>query len=146
MPVRFSLRHLLFAVTIAAFAVWSLSIGISRTQHNIEASRSTYAARLVAQMCVHHMAANNDSWPSNWRDLEDDFGPCLTRSGQSWSFDNLKERVGIDWDADLRDLSSKPDSNNIIWVAADPSFSFHGTNPTAIVRRYLGSNQRNNTK
>ena len=83
--IRFSLGHLLFAVDIAACVAWSISLGISRTSHNIEANRSTYAARLVAHMCVAHMKANSHTWPRDWGDLRDDFSPCLAQSGQSWT-------------------------------------------------------------
>ena len=137
--LRYNLRHLMFAVTIATFAAWSISTGVSRTRHNIEASQSTYAARLVTRMCVRHMSANGGSWPKRWHDLRDDFAPCLARSRQSWTFDDLKERVGVDWNVSPTDLLSEPNSPNVIWVASDPEFSFHGTTPNTIVLEHLES-------
>lgn len=142
MTIRFSLRHLMLALTIAVFGAWSISIGVSRTRHNIDASQSTYAARLVAQMCVRHMSLNGGSWPKDWHDLQDDFAPCLARTRQSWTFDDLKDRVGVDWSVNPTDLLSKPDSPTVIWVASDPTFSFHGTTPNAIVLRHLETASR----
>ncbi|WP_182869751.1 hypothetical protein [Stieleria mannarensis] len=142
MTPRFSLRQLMFALTIAVFGVWSISIGLSRARHNADASQSTYAARLVAQMCVRHMSFNGDSWPKGWQELRDDFAPCMARTRQSWDFDDLKERVGVDWNLDPADLLTVPDSATVIWVASDPDFPFHGTTPNAIVLRHLHDRNR----
>lgn len=138
--MRFSLRHLMLAVTIAACAAWSIKLGISRTRHNIEANRSTYAARLVAQMCVEHLKANN-AWPTGWDELRDDYGPCVAQSGQAWSFDELKERVGVDWSINPNYLPPGP----ILWVANDPTFPFFGTTPDEIVTQYVESAARART-
>lgn len=140
--MRFHLRHLLFAVAMAAGLAWSIRIGMQRTQHNIEASRSTYAARLVAQMCVRHLQSNQLAWPRNWEELRDEFDPCLARSGQTWTFEDLQERVAVDWNWDAKARHDEtPDSpaDPIIWVASDPDFRFYGMTPSDIVLGYLQS-------
>ena len=129
----------MFAVLIAAGLVWSVGLGISRTRHNLEVNQSEYAARLVAEMCVEHMRANRLAWPRNWEDLQDDFQPCLARSGQSWTFADLKKRVGIDWKVELKQLSSDSHAKSVIWIASDPGRGFYGTSPNEIVSSYLAS-------
>lgn len=137
--MRFHLRHLLLGVTVAAGVAWSIKLGVSRAQRNIEASRSTYAARLVAQMCVEHMKANHQAWPRRWDDLRDEFPACLARSGQTWTFADLERRVGVDWQADTAALTGGTQAGPVIWVADDPDFRFHGTTPEEVVKRYLQS-------
>ena len=135
--LQYNVRRLMFAVTIVAVAAWSITRGITRTRHNIEVSQSTYAARLVAQMCVEHMKTNELAWPRNWEELRDDFGPCLARSGQTWTFPDLKERVGVDWNVNPKNLGTN--SKPIVWVASDPSTTFHGIHPNEIVSNFIAT-------
>ena len=136
--MQFRLRTLLFAVLIAAGLVWSVGLGISRTRHNLEANQSEYAARLVAEMCVEHMRANRLAWPRNWEDLQDDFS-TVARSGQSWTFSDLKKRVGVDWKVEPKQLLSDSHTKSVIWIASDPGRGFYGTSPNEIVSSYLAS-------
>lgn len=137
--MQYHLRHLMFSVTVFAVAAWSIAVGITRTRHNIEVSQSTYAARLVAQMCVEHMKTSGLAWPRNWEELRDDVGPCLARSGQTWTFADLRKRVGVDWNVNPRKDRLATDSKPVVWVASDPNATFHGIHPNEIISKYLAS-------
>jgi hypothetical protein len=139
LAMQYNLRHLMFAVTIVAVAAWSITLGITRARHNIEVSQSTYAARLVAQMCVEHMKTNGLAWPRNWEELHDDFGPCLARSGQTWTFADLRNRVGVDWNVNPKEDHFGTNSKPIVWVASDPTTTFHGLHPNEIISKYLAT-------
>ncbi len=129
----------MFVVTIAVVAAWSITLGITRARHNIEVVQSTYAARLVAQMCVEHMKLNGLAWPRNWDELRDDFGPCLAQSGQTWTFADLKKRVDVDWNVNPKKDQIGTGSKPVVWVASDPTTTFHGIHPNAIVSKYLAT-------
>lgn len=135
--MRFSLKHLMFVVAMAAIAMWSITKGIARTRHNMEVNQSTYAARLVAHMCVQHMKANSHTWPRNWGELRDDFGPCLKQSGESWTFDELTKRVDVDWDLNPMEFPPNDHGRPVVWVASDPTAKFHGSHPNEIVSAYV---------
>ena len=134
---RYNLRHLMFAVALVAVATWSIMRGIARARHNIDSAQSTYAARLVARMCVEHMKTNGNEWPRNWEELRDDFGPCLARSGQTWTFADLSRRVGVDWNVNPKVCQLSADSKPVVWVASDPTTTFHGIHPNEIISKYL---------
>ena len=137
--MRFRLKHLLLAAAIVAFFVWSMKLSVLRTQHNIETTRSTYAALLVAEMCVTHMKSNGQAWPTCWEDLSDDFQPCLARSGQTWAFADLEQRIAVDWRADPVQVLANPDSAAVIWIVAEPDATFRGLSPNDILVRHLSA-------
>jgi hypothetical protein len=83
------------------------------------------------------MKTNGLAWPRNWEELRDDFGPCLARSGQAWTFADLKDRVGVDWKVDPKKLTFELDSKPVVWVASDPTQKFYGIHPNEIVSQYL---------
>ena len=136
---QYKLWHLLYAITIAAGFVWAIRLGVTRTRHNMEVAESSYAARLVAQMCVEHMKANAIAWPKNWEELEDDFELCLARSGQTWNFADLQERIDVDWNVNPNEVELAIDAKPVVWVASDPSATFYGLHPNEIVSRYLAA-------
>ncbi|PHR95215.1 MAG: hypothetical protein COA78_30630 [Blastopirellula sp.] len=138
--MQFRLRTLFLAVMIVA----GIALGVKNAMQNIEDTQSTFAARLVANMCVSHMEANHQQWPANWEDLRDDFEPCLARSGESWEFDDLENRVEVNWNADPWILTAQQDNPNaeapqLIWVRSDDEVKFYGTSPEWIILNYLKS-------
>ncbi|WP_442511261.1 hypothetical protein SH528x_002931 [Novipirellula sp. SH528] len=137
--LQYSSRHLMFATAFVAVAIWSITTTVARTRQNIEAVQSTYAARLVTQMCVAHMKANGDAWPKDWEDIRDDFAPCLARSGQTWTFAELNDRVGVDWHFNPKDSQFGLESSSVVWIASNPTQEFYGTHPNEIVSQYLAS-------
>jgi len=137
--MRYRLKHMLLVVVVVALAAWSIQIGVRRTRRNIELARSSYAGRLAAEMCVEHMKTNGQQWPKSWDDLADEFGPCLARSGQSWSFAELKQRVGIDWNTDLERLMTQVNPPDVIWIVDDPDYPIYGLTPNEIVKQHVKS-------
>ena len=141
-PIQFGLRHVLFGMIVIAGLIWSMKLGFSNAKHNIEATKSSYAALLVARMCVEHMKANELAWPKNWDELHDHYESCRVHARQSWTFQDLKKRVAIDWHAEPRHLAE--DSECIIWVATDPNFEFHGLSPNQILLQFVDSVESSN--
>jgi hypothetical protein len=69
-----------------------------------ESIHNSYAVWWVADMVVEHLQANSGKWPEGWEDLRDDYQTCVKRSGQPWTFEELSQRVIIDWHADPQQL------------------------------------------
>ena len=111
--MTFRIRSLLiFAVIVACFA-WAIS-GVNGILHSIRESQRGNTVGWVARMAVSHMEANNGNWPRNWDELQDDYKTVVCEFGQPWQFEELKENVQIDWDADLdclRELVEADDYN-----------------------------------
>ena len=63
-----------------------------------------YAVWWVADMVIEHLESNGDRWPTNWDDLQDDYDACVKRSGPAWTFEELRDRVTVDWNADPSEL------------------------------------------
>ena len=100
--MQLSIRKFLFliAVLCVIFSIAGVFYGIHTKRRNAD------AVWWVADMVVEHLGANDLSWPSNWDDLEDDHQTCVSRSGQAWQFEELKERVNVDLDAQNRRIDS----------------------------------------
>lgn len=64
-----------------------------------------YAVWWVADMVIEHLESNGGRWPTTWDDLQDDYDACVRRSGAAWKFDELQERVTVDWNANPSELA-----------------------------------------
>lgn len=133
--LQFNLKTLLIATCVVALPIWSARITIERTVRNMEATRSAYAAQMVAYMCVEHMKNNHQAWPKSWDELDDDFNAGLTRAGRKWEWtiDDLKERVEVDWRADLTNL----EPNSVVWIKDFPDREWYMTFTNEIIASYL---------
>ena len=98
--MTFSIRTLLiFAVIVACFA--SAISAVNGLLHSIREAQRGNTVGWVARMAVSHMQANSGSWPRSWDELQDDYKTVVCEFGQPWQFEELRENVQIDWDADL---------------------------------------------
>lgn len=93
-------------------------------------------------MIVLHLQGNDDVWPRSWEDLRDDYETCVVRSGGPWSFEELQQRVRVDWNADAKRLASQanaagPVRFRVIRLADGSDDHYQGYEPNAIVRDYL---------
>lgn len=136
--MRFRIRTLLILIVAAALVAYLVS-SLLRTR---EAIHDAYAVWWVADMVVEHLKANEDQWPSSWDDLLDDYQTCVTRAGaQPWRFEDLKQRVEIDWNADPEDLVGRDFQGNsdvrFIWRKSGSQASWSDAEPNQIVLDYL---------
>ena len=96
-------RRLILSIAFLAVAggAWYL-------YHRIDAVvRNAYAVEWVAGMIVDHLEANDGAWPKNWDDLRDDYELGELKAGRPWTFDELRDRVVVDWNADPQLLASQ---------------------------------------
>ncbi len=119
-----------------------VAFGISTVIGVKNAIRNSYAVWWVADMVVEHLDANDDEWPKDWGDLRDDYQTCVINArAQPWEFDELKRRVGIDWNAEpidlvARQINGEPEFR-AIWLADGSNSNWADAEPNQIVLDYL---------
>lgn len=138
---QFNLKSLLIATFVVACVTCTTIVGANRTKRNMEATRSAYGAQLVAYMCVEHMKANNQSWPTSWEEIDDDLVAGYARSGQKWTWtgEELKRRVSVNWNPDLGQIKANSTLKPVAWISDFPNRKHYMTSPNEIVSRYLNS-------
>jgi hypothetical protein len=104
--------------------------------------RNMYSVWWVADMVTDHLAANNDSWPRSWDDLHDDYEAAVKRSGRPWSFEELSQRVVVDWSVDtktLKEAAAVGSEFRVIWLSDGTNAHWETREPNQMVRDYLRS-------
>lgn len=137
--MRFHLRSFLIFVAVVGVCV---AILVSRLNHANRVAQTAYAQWWAADMVINHLRENPEHWPSGWEDLSDDYDTCVSRSGQPWTFDEIKSRVLIDWEVDLKTFFNEANNGNVAKViqAKDKSSShWKGREPNKMVFQYLKS-------
>ena len=102
--------------------------------------RNMYAVWWVADMVTLHLAANNESWPHSWDDLRDDYEYCVKTSGRPWSFEELSQRVVVDWNVDTQKMEQAVADGSdfrVIWLRDGSNSSWRGREPNQILKDYL---------
>lgn len=105
---------------------------------------NSYAVEWVANMVTEFMATHNDAWPAGWDDLREPYERLTERAGKSCTFDELRGRVDVDWNADPQILShSQPIPTGppfkVIWLRDGSATYWTGAEPNQIVLAYLRS-------
>ena len=104
--------------------------------------RNSYAVWWAADMAIEHLRENENQWPRTWDDLRDDYAACVSRSGQPWTFDEIRQRVTIDFDVntvDLLDGSKGMETPKFSVIRSSDGTKSHwqGKEPNTIIHKYL---------
>lgn len=104
--------------------------------------RNAYAVWCVADMVIEHLKANEDRWPADWDDLRDDYETCTKRSGTPWTFDELRSRVVIDFEADVSELKEKSigaeqPEFRVIWLSDGSDAHWSNREPNTKLLQYF---------
>jgi hypothetical protein len=123
------------AVAAAGGAAWF-------ARRTAETVRDAYAAEWVAGMVVEHMRTNGGAWPRGWDDLRAPYESVAARAGRPWSFEQLRERVEVDWAADPARLADAPDGGpgppfRVIWLRNGGDAHWQGREPNRVVLEHL---------
>ena len=118
-------RHL--GKTLATFVSMLVVSGILLIWSTNNTIRDAYCQWWVADMIIEHLIAHQNRWPQSWDDLRDDYETRVARSGQHWTFEELKDRVGVDWDVNIEELKAATASPHeppfrVVW----PTKGFEG--------------------
>ena len=120
---------------VVGAGVW-FAYTMHRTIHN------SYAVWWAADMVIEHLKANDNQWPQNWDELRDDYDTCVKRSGQPWTFNEIRQRVTIDFDTDADELLEKARGLNqpnfsVIRLSDGTDSHWSGHEPNTIILKYL---------
>lgn len=102
----------------------------------------SYAVWWVADLVVDYMEHHENRWPSGWDDLLEPYERLAEKSGRPWTFEELQERVDVDWDADPRELARAPARHGAapfraIWLKDGGEWYWGAHEPNDIVWSYL---------
>lgn len=70
-----------------------------------ETFREAYALCWVSGMVVDYMEGNDGRWPREWDDLKGPYELAVAQVGRTWTFDDLRSRVDVDFSADPKELA-----------------------------------------
>ena len=66
----------------------------------MDAKIDAYAMEWTGGIMVDYLRSNDGRWPGGWEDLRDTFESEATRASPLFTFEELQERVWVDWDFD----------------------------------------------
>jgi hypothetical protein len=135
--------------TALAFAIigdlgwltFAVCYGLTQTIHN------AYAVWWVAGMVCIYMDTHDGRWPKGWEDLRAPYESATLRSGAPWTFEELRNWVEVDWNADPAALrASEPLGDNppfrVIWLRDGATSHWEGREPNRIIWEYLHQRKR----
>jgi hypothetical protein len=104
--------------------------------------RNAYAAEWAGSLIVDHLRQHADRWPKSWNDLRPVYEQHIARVGRPWSFEELQERVDIDWKVDVIELrrtalDERRPTTIVIQRKDGVAEHFQGADPNAIIRNYF---------
>ena len=102
--------------------------------------RNAYAQWWVADMVTLHLEANDESWPNSWDELRDDYETSIKTSGRPWSFEELCQRVVVNWNVDTRELKMVVADGldfRVIWLRDGTTSHWYSREPNQIISDYL---------
>ena len=135
--MRKHLRKLILAMVLSCIVAVVLIY-----RHIDNTIRNCYAQWWVADMVTLHLDANAQQWPRSWSDLRDDYDVCTKRSGTPWTFEELSQRVIVDWRIETGSLRSLTSTNDrppfrVIWPSDGSSAHWESREPNAMIAEYL---------
>jgi hypothetical protein len=112
---------------------------VRRAAHD---AQYAYAVWWVADMVIEYMETHDGAWPRGWDDLREPYETCVRRSGRPWSFEQLRDRVDVDWQADPAQLAATPDTGEdppfrVIWSRNGRQSHWEGQEPNRKILDYL---------
>jgi hypothetical protein len=104
--------------------------------------RDAYAAEWVAGMTIRYMDAHHGAWPRGWDDLRETYEASVEEVGHPWKFEELRERVAVDWDAVPAALADAEPPRRVVSLKSGSTAHWAGNEANEMIRDYLrGRNQ-----
>ena len=135
-------RKTLAAVVVAALVVGG---GWFAYRYARTVVHDSYAVWWVADLTIEHLKANDGAWPKGWDDLSDDYETFTATHGRPWSFEELRSRVAVDWNADpkqLATLAANGEKFRVIRLTDGSDYHYQGREPNEMIGRFLCEKQQ----
>ncbi len=101
-----------------------------------ELVRDAYASDWTTEFVIAHLRENDNRWPTGWDDLKDEFDTLAEPGHYAWTFDELKDRVWLDWDADPEQIAISAPPKTVFRLTSGRQASYGG-DPNERLRDYL---------
>ena len=130
-------RHFIIPVFVVAlggagYFVYTIHHYVNTTVPN------AYAAEWVGGMVVDYLRQHEDHWPQSWEELRPIYDQHVAKVGQPWTFDQLKSRVDVRWDTDVKQVRGLPaPPDDLIRLRDGGKEHWGGHEPNEMVYRYL---------
>lgn len=98
--------------------------------------QDAYASDWTAIFIIEHLKATENTWPSRWADLQDEFDRMAEPSHYAWSFDELQQRVDLQFHLTTKQVRNADPPVEAIRLRSGRRVSYDG-DPNVIVREYL---------
>lgn len=129
-------RTLLVVSAIIAIAFAGIAFTLQTIDSVLSHTRDAYAADWTAEFVVQHLQSSDNTWPSNWSDLEDEFA-AQQQQGYPFTFEELKRLVDIQWDTDAVTIANSDPPMKVVQLASGSDSHFVGSEPNLRIRDYL---------
>ena len=121
-----------------------LGAGVWLVRSAIELPQMAYAMWGAGELVVEHLRLNTNQWPRNWIELERTYRTVEHDPSSSLhsTFEEIPNRVQIDWNADLSALATATFTNGlrpfrVIRLLNGKGTHYAGTEPNVAVWEYL---------
>ena len=94
-----------------------------------------YASDWTSAFVIEHLRTTGE-WPSDWNDLRDEFDEFGRNHSYAWSFEELQERVWLDWDAELDAVRDADPALVVFRLRSGRTVSFNG-DPNQLIQDFL---------
>lgn len=127
---------LIVGVLAIAFVAW-----LAFVMHRMatETVPDMYGQWHTANMIVAYMGDHEDQWPKSWDDLK----PYSERQAEWWTFEELQNRVRVDFNADVNSLKSAPVNPDgrvtieVVELTSGKRVYYEGAEPNQLIWEYL---------
>ena len=107
--------------------------------------RDAYASDWTAELIIEHLKSSGNKWPSEWKDLEDEYVSFENQQGYPFSFDELQRLVSVRWDSNAAAVATSDPPLKVIILNSGSRSHFEGSEPNKRIRDYLASTLQTNT-
>lgn len=139
--LRDRMKRILFIVT--AFSLLGVAYGIYCLHRVVTVDvPNAYATDWSAGILIEYLKTNDNQWPSSWDDLREPYETLAAPQNYPWSFDELQQRIAIDWAADVSSLKSSQSKKGlpaikVIWLKDGSDIYWEGLEPNQRILSYL---------
>jgi hypothetical protein len=129
------LRRCVFVIVTCAFIAGVISGAIA--MYGLRGlPQDAYASDWTAIFIIEHLKATEGTWPRNWADLQDEFDRMAEPSHYAWSFDELQQRVNVQFHLTSQQVRDADPPVEAIRLTSGRHVSYDG-DPNVNVREYL---------
>jgi hypothetical protein len=141
LPVVVAATSIAF-ISFIAYVSWSIHHAVTEVVPNC------YAVEWVASMVIDYLATHDEEWPSGWDDLRESYVNVAKKVSHPrepdypWPFDELRNRVEVDWSVNPRTLADTPADHGkppfrVIWLRDGSQSHWASSEPNQLILDFL---------